>query len=242
MSAVIDFHTHILPGIDDGSASVEESIAMLRMEAEQGIEHVVATPHFYPHSDDPERFLKKRARAEAALRSALTQYEGLPQVHVGAEVYFFSGISHSDALEELTIDKKGCILIEMPKVPWTERMYQELEDIWTKRGLRPVIAHIDRYITPLRTFGIPQRLAELPVLVQANASFFLHRATRGLALRMLRQERIHLLGSDCHDLFSRSPNLGPALDTIGKYIGNNPLSALAETSSDVIASFYTAGK
>ena len=45
---MIDFHSHVLPGMDDGSASLEESIAMLRMEAEQGITQVVATPHFYP--------------------------------------------------------------------------------------------------------------------------------------------------------------------------------------------------
>ena len=61
MEKVIDFHSHILPGIDDGSASVEQSIAMLRMEAEQGIDHVVATPHFYPQYDTPEHFLRKRA-------------------------------------------------------------------------------------------------------------------------------------------------------------------------------------
>lgn len=47
MNGIMDFHSHILPGIDDGSASLEESIAMLRMEAEQGITHVIATPHFY---------------------------------------------------------------------------------------------------------------------------------------------------------------------------------------------------
>ena len=57
---IIDFHTHVLPAMDDGSRSVEESLQMLRMEAEQGIFHVVATPHFYPQYDNPEQFLRKR--------------------------------------------------------------------------------------------------------------------------------------------------------------------------------------
>ena len=70
MGGIIDFHSHILPGIDDGSRSVEESIALLQKEAEQGISHVVATPHFYPQLDTPERFLKRRAEAEAALRDS----------------------------------------------------------------------------------------------------------------------------------------------------------------------------
>ena len=64
---IIDFHSHILPGIDDGSADVQESIAMLRMEAEQGITHVIATPHFYTHSDSPGHFLAKRKKAEMLL-------------------------------------------------------------------------------------------------------------------------------------------------------------------------------
>ena len=65
---VTDFHSHVLPGIDDGSTDVAESIALLRMEAEQGIRHVVATPHFYPRHDSPERFLNRRARSETELR------------------------------------------------------------------------------------------------------------------------------------------------------------------------------
>ena len=67
---VTDFHSHILPAIDDGSATVEESVAMLRMEAEQGITHVVATPHFYAAHQTPETFLQARDAAEAALQPA----------------------------------------------------------------------------------------------------------------------------------------------------------------------------
>ena len=64
---MVDFHSHILPALDDGSANVEESIAMLRAEAEQGITRVVATPHFYIRRDDPEAFLARRSRSEARL-------------------------------------------------------------------------------------------------------------------------------------------------------------------------------
>ena len=62
-----DFHSHILPEIDDGSSSVEESLAMLQAERDQGIQSVVATPHFYAHHDSPERFLKRRAAARQRL-------------------------------------------------------------------------------------------------------------------------------------------------------------------------------
>ena len=61
MANIIDFHSHILPGIDDGSRSLEESLEMLSLEAQCGIRHVVATPHFYPGHDHPSRFLARRA-------------------------------------------------------------------------------------------------------------------------------------------------------------------------------------
>ncbi|MBO5078877.1 MAG: capsular polysaccharide biosynthesis protein [Oscillospiraceae bacterium] len=216
--SVIDFHSHILPGIDDGSPSVEQSIAMLLAEAAQGIRHVVATPHFYAQHHKPESFLQKRREAEAMLRREMEKYPDLPRLSIGAEVLYFSGISDSAALAELTVDGSEYILVEMPMPPWSERVYKELRDISRKQGLIPIIAHVDRYIAPFRTHGIPKRLAELPVLIQANGEFFLERATKNMALRMMRQGRIHLLGSDCHNLTDRAPNLRQALDVIeGKF-------------------------
>ena len=231
---MIDFHSHILPGVDDGSRSVEESIAMLGLEGEQGIRHVVATPHFYAHYDRPRAFLERRDRAEEQLRREMEKNHGLPGLSVGAEVLFFRGMSDSEFLPELTIRGKNCILIEMTPGPWTEDIYRELAEIWEKRGITPIIAHIDRYITPFRTFGIPQRLEELPVLVQANAEFFLRRSTSGMAMRMLKADRIQLLGSDCHNLSSRKPNLEAALAAIEKRLGPGPLERVRACGREVL--------
>lgn len=226
MSGIIDFHSHILPELDDGSSSVEESIAMLRQEAAQGITRVIATPHFYARYDDPEVYFPARKQSYLRLRREMERHNGLPAVAVGAEVHFFPGISHSDVLEALTIGGKRCILIEMPDSPWTESMYQELENISQRRDMIPIIAHVDRYIAPFRTYGIPERLAELPVLVQANASFFLRGSTRNLAMKLLRQDKIHLLGSDCHNLTTRPPLLGDAVEVIRQKLGEEPLERI----------------
>lgn len=230
---IADFHTHVLPRVDDGSASLEESLAMLRMEAQQGVHHVVATPHFYPRHDDPERFLARRAQAEKRLRECVSQEPGLPEITVGAEVYFFSGISDSEALERLTIGENRFILIEMKQSPWGEYVYRELENIYLKQGLTPIVAHVDRYISPFHTYGIPERLADLPVLVQANADFFLRRATRSMALRMLKKGQIHLLGSDCHNVGSRPPQLGEAVQVIRKRLGNEVLAQVENNGFNV---------
>jgi len=225
LPGLTDFHSHILPGIDDGSASLEESIGMLRLEWEQGVRHVVATPHFYANYDNPDHFLRKRDQAEAILRQELKKYTDLPQLTVGAEVYFFRGMSESDLLPLLTIREKRCMLIEMPNGHWTDEMYRELADIWEKRGILPIVAHIDRYIAPFRTSKV-QRLAQLPVLVQANAEFFLNRSTASLALRMLKADQIQLLGSDCHDLRMRQPNMGEAVQLIRRKLGSGTLETI----------------
>ena len=60
---MIDLHTHILPNVDDGSSSLEESLALLRMLASQGVTLTAATPHFYATSDTPEKFFRRREAA-----------------------------------------------------------------------------------------------------------------------------------------------------------------------------------
>lgn len=235
--SIVDFHSHILPGIDDGSKNLEQSIAMLKMEAAQGIRKVIATPHFYAQHDKPELFLKRRAEAEARLREEMARYPGLPELEIGAEVYYFNGISDSDALSELTIRGKRFILIEMPMPPWPERVYRELENIWIKQNLMPIVAHIDRYIAPFQTNGIPKRLGMLPVMVQANASFFLEKSTKRMAFRMLRQGKIHLLGSDCHDLGERKPNLGDAVKEIRRQFGSDMITFINAHENEIFEDY-----
>ena len=179
--------------------------------------------------------MRRRADAEAVLREEMEKYTGLPKLSIGAEVYYFHGISDSEAILPLTIDQKRCILIEMPTAPWTDKMYRELEGLYTKQNLLPVVAHVERYLGRFRTYGIPERLAELPVLVQANAEFFLEKSTESRALRMLQKDQIHLLGTDCHNLTSRSPKLKDALAVIEKRLGKRPIQAICQWQRQVFA-------
>ena len=228
---ITDFHSHVLPCMDDGSTSVEMSIAMLQAAAEQGITHVIATPHFYAHRNTPERFLERRKQAEKILREEMQKYSGLPKLSVGAEVLFFKGISECDALKLLTISEKNCILLEMAECPWGDYAFREIEQIREKQGLLPIIAHVDRYIGPWQDHGIPARLEKLPVMVQANAEFFLRRFTAPMAMRMLKRGQIHVLGSDCHNLTSRRQNLGEALQRIQKKLGQDAVDYIRTCES-----------
>lgn len=231
---ITDFHTHILPGVDDGSRNVEMSVAMLQKMAEQGITRVVATPHFYAHRDTPNRFLARRARAEAALRQEMANHTDLPEIIVGAEVYYFPGMSNSDMLPAMTINGTNYILIEMHDSPWNESMYRELENIRIRQGLNPIIAHVDRYITPLRQHGIPDRLQSMDVCVQANAEFFLDWRTNRLAMQLMEAGYIHLLGSDCHNMKRRAPNLELAVSKIQKKLGDAPIRRLERYETQIL--------
>ena len=231
---ITDFHTHILPGVDDGSRNVEMSVAMLQKMAEQGITRVVATPHFYAHRDTPNRFLARRARAEATLRQEMAKHTDLPEIIVGAEVYYFPGMSNSDMLPAMTINGTNYILIEMHDSPWNESMYRELENILIRQGLNPIIAHVDRYITPLRQHGIPDRLQSMDVCVQANAEFFLDWRTNRLAMQLMEAGYIHLLGSDCHNMKRRAPNLELAVSKIQKKLGDAPIRRLERYETQIL--------
>ena len=222
---MIDFHSHILPKIDDGSSSSNESIEMLTLTKQQGIGHIVATPHFYASETNPAEFLSCRNASYNRLISVING-NNLPQIIPGAEISYFEGISDCEELESLKILGTGLIMIEMPMCRWSERMLSELAAIYEKTGLIPLIAHIDRYIRLLHDKKITDRLSGLPVLIQANASFFIEKKSSKLALSMLSKGKIHLLGSDCHNILTRRPNLGDAIEVINSKLGKDVLQRI----------------
>lgn len=209
---MIDVHSHVLPGIDDGSKNVEESLAMLRASAQQGIGCVVATPHFYPMENSPERFLERRKATAERLRAAWQP--GLPKLLLGAEVYYFTGISQSEDIDGLCLGGT-LLLLEMPFCPWTDRMVAEAIALHEQRGLNVVLAHIERYFQ-WQPKWLWEELLDRGLLMQCNASFFLNWRTKRKARKMLAEGKIHLLGSDAHNTSSRPPRMGEARSSIGE--------------------------
>ena len=222
---MLDIHTHILPGMDDGSKDVSESCEMLALEAQQGIRTVVLTPHFYPDHESPEEFLSRRGQAMDALNRELEHIRHVPDLLTGAEVAFFRGISRANDMDRLCIGRSNALLVEMPFSTWNDHMLNELFRLREHMGLQPVIAHVERYLS-LQPRGMIQELCERGMLIQANAGFFLERSTARISMRMLKKQQIHLLGSDCHNLGSRKPNLGAAIERIKEKLGESALDYL----------------
>ncbi len=206
-----DIHCHVLPQMDDGSRSVEESLAMLEAMAAQGIGCVVATPHFYAGENSPERFLARRAASRERLAEAWRP--GLPALKLGAEVCYFEGVSRCQGLEALEIEDTGLLLLEMPFCRWSQRMLSEVWEIQASRAT-VLLAHIERYLR-WQESDTWATLAEWGVLNQCNATFFLRWQTKRKALRMLREGKIHLLGSDSHNMDTRPPQMEEAMAVLG---------------------------
>lgn len=216
-----DFHTHILPGMDDGSRNLAESLRLLQAEREQRIRRVVLTPHFYPQQETPAQFLQRRQVACEKL-SKTTDLELIP----GAEVYYYPGMSHTEELKKLTLGATPYLLVEMPLSPWNKSMYRELKNLHSELGLTPVIAHIDRYLLPhQRLNGLLQEIKKLPVLVQLNGDFLTRRHTRRVALKLIKEGYVDFIGSDCHGR-SRMPNIKDAYAIIEKHLDASVLARL----------------
>lgn len=221
---MIDFHTHILPGIDDGSDSIALSLQMLRALAQQGVDTVVATPHFSALKAAPLDFVAQR---NAAFES-LPKEAGLPNILLGAEVAYFDSMSHCEDLPALKIGDSDLILVEMPFGMWTDRMIEDVCAIPRQQGLMPVLAHVERYARKDQ-FSRYRGWLEDQALFQCNAQFFLKGLDRRKALRMLSVGDIHFLGSDCHNMAGRAPNIGDALAVIRKKLGEDAITYLNDT-------------
>ena len=223
--SIIDFHSHILPGIDDGARNIDTSMAMLEQIREQKVDYMVATPHFYASKDRIDSFLKKRANAWKQLSEAIEerQFHNAPQFFLGSEVAFFEGISRADQIDSLTIGDTNLLLLEMPFVPWTMQNVREVEKLISDRKLCVIIAHLERFIWMPGNKKMIQSLLELPVTVQINAESFLEWKHRRALLKMFRDGTAHILGSDCHGAHHRVPNLLEGRMVIEKKAGADVL-------------------
>ena len=213
---MIDIHTHILPGMDDGSGSLEESLSMARESARQGVRLLAATPHFYATQEDPNSFLRRREKSLALLESAWQ--DSFPTLLVGAEVRYFDGISRVEKIAHLTLDHTRILLLEMPFTSWSRRMVEEVVELQRSRGLQVLLAHVERYLKD-QDGQVWETFRQNGVWMQCNANFFLRWQTKRKAQALFKKGEIQMLGSDTHNMTTRPPNLAMARDALVKSLG-----------------------
>lgn len=226
---IIDFHSHVLPNVDHGAASLETSIRMLQEAKKAGVTKIVATPHFYLHSDSLDAFLDRRDRAKECLSNYIAENSSCDiQIIAGAEVALERGLLTLD-LKRLAIENSNLILIEMPMFGhWQTWMFDMLYEIESKYSLSVVLAHVDRYDRDKR-----ERLLDMGFVSQINAEALVSGSLleRHRLRTLCRNGLIHLIGSDAHDTKERTYS---ELLTASKKLPESLLTYFYENSLDLL--------
>lgn len=227
---MVDLHTHVLPGMDDGSRSPQETATLLAKLRQQRVTTVAATSHFYAR-ETPAAFLKRR---EEALAKMSPSDRDTLNLLLGAEVAYFSGMGNCEDLIPLQIGNTQLLLVEMPFGDWSERIIEDICAIPVQLGLIPVLAHINRYTGKQQFQKYKDVLLESGIYFQCNAEAFLTFRTRRWALNLLAKGYIHFLGSDCHNITSRPPQLDKANATIEKKFGTAFLQQFHKNAENLL--------
>ena len=193
-----ELHSHILPGIDDGSDSVETSKRMISALRKQGVTKIYATPHFYAHREKSlEDFIEKRQAAWEKL--------GDEEILLGAEISIEHGISEIDGIEKLAYQNMDMILLEFPYRRYENWMENEIFSIAQENDLTPVIAHIHRYLD-FFTSQQMEHILEFPVIFQINNEAFAEHRQARFVKRLIKDGFPLIFSSDSHDMTTRKPN------------------------------------
>lgn len=191
---LIDFHAHILPGMDDGCKDVAMSLAQLRMASDHNIMIVIATSHFYPHMEKVEDFLRRREEAWRSL-SAIRDNKN-PVIKLGAEVLLCNNIDKMEGIEELCVTNSRVLLIEMPYTrKWEKDLIETVVRLRDKNKLEVVLAHGERY--PAKEI---EKLLIRGFQVQLNVASTALVLTSPFIRKCMKKNQVAALGSDIHGL------------------------------------------
>lgn len=218
---MIDIHTHILPGLDDGAESLGEAVAMARMAAADGVEALFATPHVIPgaYENGAEHILNIARDLQAALEE-----NGVPvRVLPGAEYYIGHDLPEMCAGGKALYLNNGkkYLLVEFPAMqvpPYTEQVFYELR----LQGITPVIAHPERNSEFAGSPALLYNLVSKGALIQltsGSVTGLFGRSVSQTAREFLSRGWAHFIASDAHSSRGRAPVLGGALKAASSVIG-----------------------
>ena len=234
---MIDLHSHILPGIDDGAKDEDEAVKLLQIACESGISKIAFTSHFNCEEMDLERFLKRRQMSCRRLKNALQAQEDLKGklwFKLGAEVKYSPNLVHLD-LQKLCISGTGYLLLELP---FEEHPYHFDETVyWMQlQGIQPVIAHIERYSYMMKHMETVLEWVENGLYIQANASSLLRKdALSRQLLQMIRANLIQVLARDTHSVLKRPPLLTEGMQLVRKKLGGQTAERLEKNAACIFA-------
>lgn len=225
---MVDLHTHLLPHLDDGAASYEEALQLIKLLQKQGVEAAVCTSHFDPSQLTISEFDHKRAASLALFNGS-----GISLI-AGSETLLHHYLFCYTDISQLCVQHTQYLLLELPDQRGQKReMLRQLEHLIKYYGVIPIIAHIERYRSVRRSRWI-KRLRNLGCIIQCNAEFIVHRKTRRRAFRYLKKGYIDVLASDCHNVNQRPPQIAEAYELVRDRFGEDFCIQLTDNSRQII--------
>ncbi len=228
---MIDFHSHILPNIDDGSRSYEESKIILMEAKNMGFDKIISTSHYALNCFETPEYKREQVIEE------LNQEQNVPEIFLGSEI--FLNYTIVDLLEEYkasTINKTHYVLFELPlrhQFPNLKITINKLKE----NNYIPILAHPERYSVIQKNFNLLLELKDMGVLFQSNYGSILGMYGLGAKLtfkKMLKNNLVDLLGSDVHRPNSIYPKIPKAIEKISKLTSRHQLEDMINNNAEAI--------
>ncbi|NLJ41906.1 MAG: capsular biosynthesis protein, partial [Clostridiales bacterium] len=232
---MIDIHSHILWGMDDGAESLEISMSMASTASKEGIKTIIATPHCMEY-EDPILFSQKVRDKCLLLQENLDKKEIPIDIIPGTEVYIDPFMPDKKGFENLVLGGTQYILVELPmnEIPlYVDDFIFHLQ----LKGLTPILAHPERNTRIIENPNILARLIDLGSLAQINTGsitgFFGSRVQKS-ARNILTHNMGHMLGTDAHSNDRRGPYMREAVKLLKNWLGEEKTKEITKTNPKCI--------
>lgn len=233
---MVDLHCHILPHIDDGAKTCDDSIGLIKIELQSGVDTIAVTPHYnFEHNHGIEDYCRRRAESYKELKEALIKNHISMRVIVGSEVFLSPGIVSQEGREALQYEGTNYMLVELP----TDHFYDWIPKVLYNlrvAGIVPVIAHVERYPSVM---SHTDRLYDMVVsgaVIQVNATALVKggHKLREKIFDLINHNLVHLIATDTHSLDKRPPMMKDALKIISKEFGMEMVQYFSDNSYCII--------
>lgn len=203
---MIDIHCHILPEVDDGSRSLNESIEMAMIAKEQGIKKIINTSHYHPDFSykKGEELLKELNDFNNVLKENMIDIEVL----IGNEIYYTQDlIKQIDELDFYTLNNSRYLLIEFPPTNFPKDLCNIVYEL-KERSYIPVFAHVERYIEVQENPDLIYEVIKAGAIIQVNSNSILGKSGKTIEQvcdTLIKRNMVHVVGSDAHRSKRRTP-------------------------------------
>ena len=228
---MIDFHTHILPNVDDGSRDYSESVIMLQEAKKAGFDKVISTSHYAINCYEIPEYKRNE------LLENLKQEKDIPELYLGSEIFISYNIL--DLLNEYKasrINNTSYILMELPLRQKFDR-YRDIIYSLQDNNYKVVLAHPERYSIVQKNFNLLHELKDIGVIMQSNYCSILGiygNSAKKTVTRMLKENLVDLLGTDVHRQNSLYPKIKKALKKIEKLVDEDTLYLMTTENAEKI--------